>query len=269
MDSNIATVIVLSVALLAALAGILAYRHYKPISKRLHDIPADKRDKSGSNWSDDILAMYKSTRDRLTDGKAGNFELAVNPFKTHLVVDFETANLTRSWDSVASVGLALVIDGKTIETTHTLARPRVSMDAGASQVNGLTDKILSDELDVEYVLGVLCMMLKMGLPIVSYNNFDLEILSSFSAHSEYGELHSVPLHIDAMLLATEVYTPGRKWLKLEEACDIAGVTLTNAHNAEADAIATAQLMSKLFTVIENDDADRIKVEPSMKHQPFL
>ena len=90
-----------------------------------------------------------------------------------------------------------------------------------------------------------------------------------SAHSEHGELHSVPLHIDAMLLATEVCTPGRKWLKLEEACDIAGVTLINAHNAEADAIATAQLMSKLFTVIENDHADRIKVEPSMRQQPFL
>lgn len=269
MDSNTATVTVLSVALLAALVGILAYRHCKAASKRSDDIPADKHDKSGSNWSDNILGMYKSARDQLTGGKEGNFALEVNPFKTHVVVDFETANLTRSWDSVASVGLALVIDGKIIETTHTLARPRVRVDAGASRVNGLTDDILSDELDVEYVLGVLCIMLKMGLPIVSYNNFDLEILSSFNAHSEQGGLQGVPLHIDAMLLATEVYTPGRKWLKLAEACDIAGVSLTNAHNAEADARATAQLMSELFKVIANDDADRIEVEHSMSHQPFL
>ncbi len=232
-------------------------------------IPRIKTDPKGGKNSPEFLFLQRmgSMNERVErEVFQGEASCNLDGSRNFFVVDFETTDLSQRWGSVASVAIGLVIDGRLVESAYTLVRPKHRMTEGARSINGLADNVLENGLDGQLVLkGLSCVL--PSLPLVTYNTFDLEILRDF-AESNKVDLSGLTLHMDTMSLATNILTPGGKWLRLTEACDAVGIEHTDAHNALGDVKATAQLMSKLFEIKEGGDAEIGDKEKWFLPKPF-
>lgn len=159
-----------------------------------------------------------------------------------VALDFETANSKRS--SACSIGLAFVEDGKIVRTEHHLIKPRPNyFDSMNIHIHGITPQDvknapLFNELwaDLESKLS--------GKMIVAHNaSFDMSVLrATLSAYKiEYPDLQ----YACTYLLAKHLY-PELINYQLPTVCKYIDYDFENHHNAEADAVAVANIMLKIF-----------------------
>lgn len=155
-------------------------------------------------------------------------------------VDVETARIV-----TAHVGL-IDMTGRSIVEGAWLADPGVEIPEGASAVHGITteraraDGRPAGEVVAEVIAAVEAVFAR-GIPLVIYNApYDLTVLDREA--KRYGIASPVignvvdPLVIDKAL---DTYRKGKR--TLEAASEIYGVTLSDAHDAAADAIAAGRV----------------------------
>lgn len=159
------------------------------------------------------------------------------------VVDTETTGLT-SRDRVLEIAVVRMSPYGQIEDVHdTLVNPR--RDVGPQHIHRISAGSLLGAPDFPRVAPPLADLLA-GRVLVGHNlDFDAQCLVR-----EYGRMGlSVPLSarfgLDTMELAT-VLGGHRGRASLAECCRSAGIELTGAHRARADAVATARLLAVLL-----------------------
>jgi DNA polymerase-3 subunit epsilon len=167
----------------------------------------------------------------------------------YAVIDFETTGFVpeRS-DRVVEVGLVLTDDHGAIQDEWTtLVNPH--RDLGATGIHGITVAQVMRAPEFGQIAPQLVSMLR-GRAVVAHNaSFDMRFL-----HSELNRCgHRLPTKPEALCTM--------KWArrvigtaKLADCCRAVGIELTGAHEALADARATAHLLSYLVTQAGQDTA---------------
>lgn len=162
--------------------------------------------------------------------------------------DLETTGTDTREARIVTATLALVGGGRPNMVHSWLVDPGVPIPAEASAVHGITTERAQAEGEparqaVRSISTALELVLCEGLPVVAFNaNYDLSLLEAelgrYGLANPYlaGARVVDPLVIDRAL---DKYRPGSR--KLADVCAHYKVTLGNAHDATADALAAARL----------------------------
>lgn len=173
-------------------------------------------------------------------------------FESLAVFDLETTGIDveRARIVTANVGV-LDASGKCIERWDWLADPGVEIPAGASAVHGVSTHRARTEgrpaADVvREIVETLRSLLERGLPLTIYNApYDLTLLNREALRHGIRPLENPLPVIDPLVIdkAVDRYRRGKR--TLEFAAAHYGVSLTDAHDAGADAIAAGRVAQAL------------------------
>jgi DNA polymerase III epsilon subunit family exonuclease len=158
--------------------------------------------------------------------------------------DCETTGTNPGTDEIVSVAVVrLGAGGSETLRYSTLVRPAGPIPADATAVHGISDEDVATAPCFGEVAGVLARML-IGAVFTAHNvEFDLPMLRR--AFAEVG-IRYHPLSTACTLDAFRVLEPEAPDHRLESLCARHGIVLDDAHDALADAVATAGLLRILL-----------------------
>src|ERR1051326_8525532 len=170
------------------------------------------------------------------------------------VLDFETTGLSASADRVVQVGVVHCQGpSRSAIALNSLINPQRPIDPRASAIPGINDRDVVRAPTFGDLAGRLLTSLE-GRVIAAYNAaFDLKFLRA--------ELRRTGLDFESpficvMELSQMIFAARR--VRLVEACGEMGIQLDNAHDASADASATAALLRHYFDLLRKDDVHTIE-----------
>lgn len=178
----------------------------------------------------------------------------MNWFERRLAAfDIETTGTDTENDRIVTAAVSLVGGGEESVSRTWLVNPGVPIPAEATEVHKITNEMARRDgmpaaEAVEEIVATLAGALEEEIPIVAFNaRFDLTILDREARrHGVVPLLDRVGgpdglLVVDPYVLDRHYnkYRPGRKNLAI--LCEAFGVPLTDAHAADADALAAARL----------------------------
>lgn len=163
------------------------------------------------------------------------------------VVDVETSGLSVRRARVLQVGVVTVdADGRVLDRWGTLVRPRSRwwFRVGPRRIHGIRRRALRRAPAAEVVLDELIARLD-GAVFVAHNAaFDLAFLQAFARRA--GRTLPVDEPLCTLTLSRALDPDRRESHRLGDLCHRYGVELTRAHDALADAEATAALLPRLL-----------------------
>lgn len=161
------------------------------------------------------------------------------------VVDLETTGLSSYSDRIVQVGVVHVQGPAALSVAmDSLINPQRPIDPRASKVHGITDCDVAKAPTFGDTAGRLVASLE-GRVLAAYNaSFDLAFLRA--EFRRVGLSFKAP-HICLMELRQMIF--GARQCRLGEACNEMGVRLENAHDAKADARATAMLLQRYVEIL--------------------
>ena len=168
--------------------------------------------------------------------------------------DFETTGVDRFTDVPVSYALVTVVAGDVVSSSSGLIDPGREIPAGASAVHGIsTERARAEGMPlkgaIDMITEVVVAASQRGVPVVGMKlDYDLTMLDTQSSLlSEAGLVArgwSGPV-LDAVVLDRHVDQFRRGSRTLAALCAQYGVTIENAHDASADAIASVGVLLAL------------------------
>jgi DNA polymerase-3 subunit epsilon len=192
-------------------------------------------------------------------------EIIQPPAWSHLlgVFDLETTGIDVATSRIVSAHVG-VIDamGNSVEVHEWLADPGVEIPEGASAVHGIsTERARAEGRPavevVSEILDALRGILQRGIPVTIFNApYDLSLLAHEAARYDLQPLGSPLPIIDPLVIdkALDRYRKGKR--TLEAAAIVYGVSLEDAHDAGADAVAAgrvAQAIARRYPIELGED----------------
>lgn len=185
--------------------------------------------------------------------------------------DFETTGVDRFDDVPVSYALVTIVDGEVVSAAAGLVDPGREIPAGATKVHGITTERARAEgvplgEAIELVTEAVLSAGLRGVPLVGMKlDYDLTILDTQARrHSNRGlqERGWAGPVLDAVVLDRHVdrYRKGSR--TLGALCEHYGVTIENAHDATADAVAAAKVLIALASTNEEVGA----ADPAALHR---
>lgn len=175
-----------------------------------------------------------------------------------LAFDVETTGIDTTSDRIIQVALITMKPGHRPDAATWLLNPGIDVPAGATEIHGITtDHATTHGVDPGTALfeitGRLALWMGRGFPTVVYNGaFDLSMLEHENARhgvdtltSRLGPSKVGPIaDVHVLDKQADPYRKGGR--KLVDVCAHYGVIHTGAHDATADALATARLFPKVM-----------------------
>ncbi|MHA3723819.1 exonuclease domain-containing protein [Leucobacter sp. HY1910] len=184
-----------------------------------------------------------------------------------IVFDTETTDKDPSTAHIVTAAVARLRDGHIIEEARTwLINPGVPIADEAAAVHGVSNEhAAAHGMDPATAAAEMIAALTVpGLPVVAFNAaFDFTVLRHVA--ETHGVPFTLPSHIlDPFVLdkAVNKYRKGRR--TLGAVCAVYGVTLEDAHDATADAVAAGQLMFALSPAVSGLSLERLsELQPEL------
>lgn len=170
-----------------------------------------------------------------------------------VVFDIETTGLDPKKDAITEIGAVKIIDKKIVDSFQTFVNPEVPIPAEITKLTGIDDDMVKDAPLINQALErfkEFC-----GDAALAAHNapFDLGFIKE-KARSLGWEINN-PV-IDTLVLSRELVQDIKRH-KLDHLAKHFGIRLDNHHRAHDDAAATAQILLKLFEILENMGVKRL------------
>lgn len=162
---------------------------------------------------------------------------------TFVVYDFETTGLDCNKEEIIEIGALKIVNGEYMEVFTTLVKPTKHIPEEATKVNKITDEMVASCYKIEQVIRDFYLFCK-GATLVGYNNLFFDKLFLDKAGAKVGINFDNP-QLDAFSLARQKITFLRHY-NLSSVAKYLDVTLTDAHRALSDVLATAEVFLKLY-----------------------
>lgn len=170
----------------------------------------------------------------------------------YLVLDTESTGVDVHSDRIVTACAALVEGGRTVFERQWLIAVDVDIPEAATAVHGVTTAHAREhgqpaDVAVKEIAGAVRYAVHSGIPVVAYNAvFDLSLINAECVRHGFGTLEEFcgrPIRpvVDPLVLDKHLdrYRPGKR--TLTATCELFGITLDDAHNATADAVAAGQV----------------------------
>jgi ATP-dependent DNA helicase DinG len=172
------------------------------------------------------------------------------------VIDFETTG-DQPADEIIQVGLVLIENQAILDRYTTFVKPSRAIPEFITQLTGITDEMVQDAPAIEEALMDLLPFLQDSIFVAHHAALDLGFLQKALSGSGYRPFSGRVLDTIDLL---RVLFPSLPSLQLSMAAASLGVQLTRAHQADADAEATAELLLRCL--------HRMDELPLIVHQRF-
>jgi len=174
------------------------------------------------------------------------------------VVDFETTGINPSTDRIVQLA-AIVVNGEgdIVEEFDTVVKPESpdNYTHGAEHIHGISESQVANGMPLSEALKKLW-DISSGNVFTAHNaRFDIGFLHAES--ERIGLDYRVESHIDTLSLARKIDTDKSRRHSLEALCQHYGIEREKAHDAKADATATAELLMHLIRDLGVDSADQL------------
>lgn len=178
------------------------------------------------------------------------------PLPRFAVVDLETSGLSTRRHRILQVGMVTVeADGTTVDEWSTLVRLRWPLQrVGPTDIHGITRSMLREAPRLDAVLCELGRRLDGSMFTAHNAAFDSEFL--IRAARRRLDLDLGP-RLCTLRMSRRLDPDRRQSHRLSDVCDRYGIPLVNAHNALADATATAAILPHLITAHHIDEVDQL------------
>lgn len=162
------------------------------------------------------------------------------------VVDLETAGNNKNKDSIIQLGIVIVQNFKVIETYTTFLSDETELTPFIKELTSIETSMLENAPRFEEVAHEIAALLD-GCIFTAHNvEFDFGFLQA--AFNKCGIRYNPNHLLDTVELA-KIFLPTLERLQLNEIAQALGLDLSNAHRADADALATAELLIHLLRKI--------------------
>jgi DNA polymerase III subunit epsilon len=158
------------------------------------------------------------------------------------IVDIETTGSHHSTDCITEIGIVISDGFKIIDSYETLVNPGEKISWYVSKLTGITDEMVSQEPDFCDIAEKIYRLLENRIFVAHNVNFDYNIVKNSLAKCGF----DVPHKRLCTLRLSRTILPGYKSYGLGNITQTLGISLTNAHRAMGDAMATAELFHILF-----------------------
>lgn len=156
------------------------------------------------------------------------------------VVDLETTGSNyKTGDEIIEIGITFIENLKIVEQYNTLVRPAQEIPAFIKELTTISNEEVVDAPTFQQLVPQLFEKLQRCVFVAHNVNFDLKFLQFYFQKYNY-QLEPIAI-IDTVELARIMY-PKVSSYQLEILTNELGINLSQAHRAEADALATAQLL---------------------------
>jgi len=174
------------------------------------------------------------------------------------VVDFETTGINPSTDRIVQLAAIVVNgDGEIVDEFDTVVKPESpdNYTHGAEHIHGISESQVANGMPLSEALKKLW-DISSGNVFTAHNaRFDIGFLHAES--ERIGLDYRVESHIDTLSLARKIDTEKSRRHSLEALCQHYGIEREKAHDAKADATATAELLMHLMRDLGVDSADQL------------
>jgi len=163
-------------------------------------------------------------------------------------IDFETTGLRPGIDRVVQAGLARFEKGVCVASVGSLI-DGAPIPAEATAIHGITDEMVADAptLTTFFEGEDVRALLENAQPAAFNAPFDRQFIPPWALPD-----YTWPwLDVLSLVRVVDRFERGKGRHKLTASCERHGIELTNAHSAEADAVAAGQLFYKLAHQMAN------------------
>ncbi|MGI6877552.1 exonuclease domain-containing protein [Microbacterium sp. gxy059] len=169
-------------------------------------------------------------------------------FSRVAVFDLETTGVDVRSDRIVTAFVGVLDEtGAVLEAESWIADPGIEIPAGAAAVHGFTtERARAEGRDAREVVGEIVAslgrLLDAGIPVVAYNApFDFSVLANEARRHGFAPLADPSPVVDPLVIdkQQDTYRRGKRTLDIVAAHY--GVSLDDAHEASADAIAAGRI----------------------------
>ena len=161
---------------------------------------------------------------------------------TYAVVDLETTGTNQEEDHIIQIGIALVREGKIIQTYATDLNPGKKILPIIEELTGITNARVKNAPYFEDVADTIYALLKDTVFVAHNIHFDFHFLNAEFRRAGMTEI--VNAGIDTVELA-QIFLPLEASYKLSELAKSLKVVHDNPHQADSDAFVTAHLLLEI------------------------
>jgi DNA polymerase-3 subunit epsilon len=174
------------------------------------------------------------------------------------VIDCETTGINPATDRILQVA-AVIVDssGRIVDEFSTVVKPESPevYEHGAEHIHGISEEQVRNGMPLREALERLW-SISDGNVFTAHNaRFDIGFLTAES--ERVGLSPRIDNHIDTLALARRVDTEKTRRHSLEALCEHYGIERERAHDAKADATATAELLMHLISDLGVNSADQL------------
>lgn len=174
------------------------------------------------------------------------------------VVDFETTGVNPSTDRIVQLAAIVVNgEGEIVDEFDTVVKPESpdNYTHGAEHIHGISESQVAEGMPLSQALRKLW-DISSGNVFTAHNaRFDIGFLHAESERIGLNE--RIDSHIDTLSLARKIDAEKTRRHSLEALCEHYGIQREKAHDAKADATATAELLMHLMRDLGVNSPDQL------------
>lgn len=159
---------------------------------------------------------------------------------TFTAFDFETTGLNPATDRIIELGAVKFRGTQIVGEYQTLVDPEIPLEPGASEITGITPKMLAGQPTATAVLPQFLLFLSDTVLVAHNAGFDIAFLRAALQKTDLEAVKN-PL-IDTQILAQKAY-PRQKSYSLQSLVELLGFPPNNAHRALDDAVMCMKLFN--------------------------
>jgi DNA polymerase-3 subunit epsilon len=157
----------------------------------------------------------------------------------YIVVDLETTGLDPyKGCEIIEIGVTEIIDGEIVRNYSRFVKPKGIIPSFITDITNITNEMVEHEDTIEEVLPRFRKYIGDRTIIAHNAKFDLKFLNYYLKELN---LEPIEKHICTLELLKQNKEYNGKNKKLETACEYYGIENKNAHRADSDTLATANL----------------------------
>ena len=161
---------------------------------------------------------------------------------SYIAIDVETTGLAPGRDKILEIAALYVEEGKIRDRFVTLIQPCRPIAPEITRLTGITDDLVREAPEVEAVIGELVKFCG-ELPLLGHNiSFDYSFLQQAAVNAGL----KLPANVLDTLGLCRSFMPAGEPKNLGAACAWYGISQTEAHRAQADAVSAHLLYQKLL-----------------------
>jgi DNA polymerase III epsilon subunit family exonuclease len=173
-------------------------------------------------------------------------------YSEFVVFDLETTGLSPYNDKIIEIGAIKISNGIMTDSYTTLVNPLCHIPSAATNVNGITDNMVSNAPTIDTVLPLFINFIGNSILVAHNATFDMGFLRHNMCQMGCTTINPV---ICTLLLSRKLF-PEFQNHKLETVASSLGISLNNAHRSLSDVTATGNVFLYIVDMLNRQDAEK-------------